>query len=1195
MFQILIVDDKPENLYLLQSLLEVNDFKIISARNGAEALGLMRTDIPDLIITDILMPVMDGFTLCKECKKDKSLKNIPFFFYTATYTDTKDEEFALSLGADRFILKPQEPDEFLKIIEDFLEEVRHKKIKPRKITEQPETVVLREYNEVLIRKIEDKMLQTEKSEKELRRYSEKLEEEILERKKNEDSLQKSQHLFQTLARVSPVGIFRTKPDGETTYVNPKWSELSGLSAEEAMGSGWIKAVHPEDMDKISGTWENDIESAKESTAEYRFLRPDGSIVWVMGKAVPELIDNEIIGYIGTITDITDRKLSEDILKSSEERLQILFDYAPDAYYINDLKGNFIDGNIAAEKLLGYKKEELIGKNFLKLNLLSFNQLAIAAKLLAKNAMGKATGPDEFVINRKDGSKITVEILTHPVRIKGQTMVMGIARDISDRKRSEEALHEREHRLSSIYQTVGDVIYHLAVEADNTYRFISANQAFFNVTGLREDMIIGKLINEVIPEPSLSMVLEKYSQAIKEKSIIRWEEVTDYPSGKLFGDVSIAPVVDDSGICTHLVGSVHDITKRKRAEEALAESEIKYRQLVSQSPDGIFIVDLSGKFLSVNASICNSLKYTEEELLSIKLLDIVPEKYHSLHKQRFLAIMNGATLTSDAEYEVIGKDGIAHFVEVLSVPYLKGKEIAGFQGIARDITERKNAEKIIRESEVKYRRIFENVQDLYYETCMEGKILEVSPSIEILSEGQYRRDDLIGKSIFDFYSEKEERAALLLQLKEKGTVSDFEITLKNRDGSKVPCSLSSKVSFDENGHPDKIIGSMRNITERKNALEKLMLAKEKAEESDRLKTAFLHNISHEIRTPMNAIVGFSALLTEPGLDEASMTSFIDTITQSSNQLLAIISDIIEISNIEAGILKSSKDEIRVNLVFQRLFDQFYPKAAENGITFKKETPLPDNKAIIQSDNTKFIQILTNLLSNAFKFTSNGTIEFGYVINDRFINFYVSDTGIGIPEDQYLRIFDRFYQVEHMMARHFEGTGLGLSISKAFVELLGGKIWVDSELGKGSVFYFTLPFNTAETHLPDTSTRLQETTFFKKASILIAEDDENNFSLIVKFLAYPNLTLIRARNGVEAVKYCESGQPVDLVLMDLKMPEMDGYEATKKIKGILPELPVIAQTAFVTDNEKIYNSGCIDIITKPFSRRSLLEKIEKYLKD
>lgn len=648
MINILIVDDKTENLYLLQSLLDTNGFRTISARNGAEALGLMRNSIPDLIITDILMPVMDGFTLCRECKKDEILKNIPFFFYTATYTDSKDEEYALSLGADRFVLKPQEPDVFLKILNDFLDEVREKNIRPKKVIQQDETIVLKEYNEVLIRKIEDKMLQTEKSEKELRKYAEKLEKEI-----------------------------------------------------------------------------------------------------------------------------------------------------------------------------------------------------------------------------------------------------------NEHKISEALILEREQQLSLIYRTVGDVIFHLVVEADDTYRFISVNQAFFNVTGLREEMIIGKLVNEVIPEPSLSIVLEKYRQAIKDNSIIQWEEVSDYPNGKVIGDVSIAPVVDNSGKCTHLVGSVHDITIRKRAEEALAVSETKYRQLVTQSPDGIFIVDLSGKFLSVNRSICDNLKYTEKELLSKNIFDIVPEQYHSTHKQRLQTILKGESTITNSEYEVVGKDGIAHFVEVLSVPYYSGKEIVGFQGIARDITERKNAEMIIVESEEKYHRIFENVQDLYYETAMDGRIIEVSPSIRSLSGGQYSREDLIGNSIYEFYSDTEDRLSLLSALKEKGQVNDFEITLKNKNGSLIPCSVSAKIHLDLRGNPEKIIGSMRDISERKLAESELIKAKNKAEESDRLKTAFLHNISHEVRTPMNAIVGFSELIAEPDLSQQMRNEFVQTIVQSSNQLLSIITQIVSMATIEAG--------------------------------------------------------------------------------------------------------------------------------------------------------------------------------------------------------------------------------------------------------------------------------------------------------
>jgi PAS domain S-box-containing protein len=921
-------------------MLDTNGFKTISAKNGAEALGLLRTIIPDLIIADILMPVMDGFTLCRECKKDEILKNIPFFFYTATYIDAKDEEYALSLGADRFILKPQEPDVFLNIINNFLEEVKKKTVHSKEIIQQTETVVLKEYNEVLIRKIEDKMLQTEKSEKELRKYAEKLENEILEHKKSEDSLrkseeynrmlfttspiglalcrmdgslidinpayakiigrtieetlkltywditpekykpqeaeqlksleetgyygkyekeyihkdghlvpvllqglilerngerfvwssvediskrkeaeialQKSQHLFQTLAQASPVGIFRTDPNGDTTYVNPKWMELSGLSFEEALGNGWLNSVHPEDRGKVSESWINNLKSQNESSDEYRFLRPDGSIAWVIGKAVPEMIKNEVVAYVGTITDITEHK---------------------------------------------------------------------------------------------------------------------------------------------------------------------------------------------------------------------------------------------------------------RAEETLLESEKKYRQLVTQSPDGIFITNFSGKFLSVNRSICENLKYTEEELLTLKVQDIVPEKYHSLYKRRLTAILNGESTNTYAEYEVRGKDGVPHFVEIISVPYYKGKEIIGFQGIARDITQRKKAE------------------------------------------------------------------------------------------------------------------------------EELIKAKDKAEESDRLKTAFLHNISHEVRTPMNAIVGFSDLIIDPDLTPEIRNEFLQTIVQASNQLLSIITQIVSMATIEAGQEKIYEKEISLNSILKMLFEQFTSEAGRKNISLKYNTALPDSEAKIKTDETKLIQIISNLLSNAFKFIKLGSINFGYVLKDKYLEFYVKDTGIGIPEDLHENIFERFRQVETTLAREYEGSGLGLSISKAYVELLGGKIWLTSTLGEGSVFYFTIPYNKVSLNkIPEKGVAGKYKSELKKTiTLLVAEDENINFKLLAQYLSNSNIVVIYAENGSEAVEICKKNSQINLVLMDLKMPVMDGFEATKRIKEFRPDLPVIAQTAYVrdVDKTKAFACGCSDFLSKPFMKEELLTMIREHM--
>ena len=389
--------------------------------------------------------------------------------------------------------------------------------------------------------------------------------------------------------------------------------------------------------------------------------------------------------------------------------------------------------------------------------------------------------------------------------------------------------------------------------------------------------------------------------------------------------------------------------------------------------------------------------------------------------------------------------------------------------------------------------------------------------------------------------------------------------------------------------------VRDITKRKLAESELITAKEKAEESDRLKTSFLHNISHEVRTPMNAIVGYSGLLNEPDLTLENQRSYINVITQSSDQLLAIVSDIVEISNIEVGMLKANINEVNLNSQLDILFQQFNLKAVEKGIEFRLATSLTGIAANIQTDSAKLIQVISNLLSNAFKFTERGHIEFGYKLKNEEIEFFVSDTGIGIPEDQVTKVFGRFYQVENSASRQYEGTGLGLSISKAYVEFLGGKIWLTSQPGKGTSSYFTIPYNppihqnNSEMNIMGNNTVISD----RKKSVLIAEDDDNNFFLMKELLSGLNVEVIRASNGIEAVDVFNSGKQIDLILMDIKMPFMDGYEATRQILKKSPGMKIIAQTAYADDEAKALKSGCMGFISKPFVKKRFVSLVKEYL--
>ncbi len=391
-----------------------------------------------------------------------------------------------------------------------------------------------------------------------------------------------------------------------------------------------------------------------------------------------------------------------------------------------------------------------------------------------------------------------------------------------------------------------------------------------------------------------------------------------------------------------------------------------------------------------------------------------------------------------------------------------------------------------------------------------------------------------------------------------------------------------------------------IEVRKRTEADLIVAKEKAEESDRLKTAFLHNISHEVRTPMNAIIGFSGLLGDPALASEKQVQFIDIITQSCYQLLGIITDIISIATIEAGQESTAEEKVDLNMVMNQTYEHFLPKCQAKGLTLVSENILLHDEVLIISDEAKLLQILTKMLDNAIKFTKEGYVNFGYSVkeSEKEIEFYVEDTGIGISPEMQQEIFKHFSQVESTGAREFGGSGLGLSISKAYVELLGGEVWLKSELGKGSTFYFTIPYKKTTGKIVAAGTHSitgveRDKTLTK--TLLIVEDEESNYRLLEEIFASMNLNLLWAKNGEEAIAISKERE-VDLILMDLKMPVMDGFEATMRIKDFKPNVPIIAQTAYTSDFDKSQAllCGCIDYISKPIKMDLLISKITENLR-
>jgi len=496
--------------------------------------------------------------------------------------------------------------------------------------------------------------------------------------------------------------------------------------------------------------------------------------------------------------------------------------------------------------------------------------------------------------------------------------------------------------------------------------------------------------------------------------------------------------------------------REKYEAELDHQALRkhYDYILKYANDIIFLTDRNKIIIEANDRAVEVYQRERDELIGTNLAKIrAPGALKDLDKETKVIDEIGY---STYETVHLRKDGSTVPVEI-SARKVEIEGVKYFQSICRDITERKLAEETMKESEERFRKIFEESP---ISIAMTGKDLGIiranSAFCKMLG---YREENLKSVTLRSFTHPEHipgDDISLLKLIAEEIPVYHTENKYIRKDKTVIWGSATISIIRNNNDEVQYFLIMIEDITLRKKAEAELIAAKEKAEESDRLKTAFLHNVSHEIRTPMNAIIGFSALLNEPDTTEEEKHQFIEIIFQSGSQLLSIINDIVDIANIESGQVKVNTIEMNLNSSLRSLDEQFSYKEKPGILSINLDTGLSDTEAFIVTDSTKLIQILSNLINNAAKFTREGQIDFGYSLKDGYLEFFVRDTGIGIPPEHHKKIFERFFQIDNIISRKFCGTGLGLSICKAYVELLGGEIWVDSWPGKGTEFRFTLPF-------------------------------------------------------------------------------------------------------------------------------------------
>jgi len=909
------------------------------------------------------------------------------------------------------------------------------------------------------------------------------------------------------------------------------------------------------------------------------------------------------------------------LQESEFRLQSIFRAAPTG--IGLVKDRiFMDVNDRICEITGYTREELIG-NSAGILYPSHEDYDFVGREKYRQIAETGTGTVETRWRRKDGEIIDILLASTPLNIKDLSYgVTFTALDISESKKLEAALQESENKYRTIFENIQDVFY----QVDAGGRITEISPSIYKYSGWTREELIGKPVKEVYYTPDDRDTMLDELQ--KKGEVVDYDVQLRTRDGQIkWASLNIHVVIDLDGNPAGIEGSLRDVTQRKRMEEALKESEEKFRTLAETSPYAIMIYQ-DDYWVYTNPAGEDICGYKSEELYRMKFWEFVAEEDREKVMQNGKNRQQGRLGKSSYEMRIRTKQGQQKWV------YLSGN-VMSYQGryaaiiSVVDISDRKRAEEI--------RQVLYNISTATFLTIdVEGLIEIIRKELGKLIDTKnffvafydemtkmlhapYWKDQY--EKIENWPAEKSVTGIIVRNNKSLLLKKQDILDLRSKDEIRnveprsecwlgVPLKENDKAfgafvvqSYDD---PDAYSGKDVEMLEfvshqisssihRKKAELDLYDAMEKAKESDRLKSAFLANMSHEIRTPMNAILGFSELLGQPDTTPDELERYSEIVQNAGKRLMHLIDDIIDLSKIEAKQIRIVPSVCNIYSLLTTTVESFRSMEIlkrKPELKLVLNLPPAGTVPLVDSDPLRLQQVMDNLITNAIKYTENGSIEIGVTIRENegswYLEFYVKDTGKGIAPDKQKIIFERFRQIEEN--EYHEGAGLGLSIAKGVVELLGGSIWVESELGSGTTFRFLIPFVPAQQQKDTLKTASGRKPDFRGIKILIAEDDDDSYYFVYQLLKSTGAHLIRAVDGESLMKMIPENIP-DILLLDINMPGKTGHTCLKEIRENNYSFKIIVQTAYAMEDEKkqCIAEGCDGYLAKPFKKSALFDSI------